>query len=126
MMVQTCGCHPANSRSASANSPLSVHDSTRHSPGVSVFFFQAEDGIRALTVTGVQTCALPIYECRRGGVTEAALATQEKKGRPTGLHVLHPLSGAPLEIWVANYVLMAYGEGAVMGEIGRASCRERV
>src|SRR5204862_192502 len=45
-----------------------------------------------------------IDECRRGGVTEAALATQEKKGRPTGLHVLHPLSGAPLEIWVANYV----------------------
>ena len=56
-----------------------------------------------------------IDECRRGGVTEAALATQEKKGRPTGLHVLHPLSGAPLEIWVANYVLVAYGEGAVMG-----------
>jgi len=48
-------------------------------------------------------------------VTEAALATQEKKGKPTGLHVLHPLTGAPLEIWVANYVLMAYGEGAVMG-----------
>ncbi len=56
-----------------------------------------------------------IDECRRGGVTEAELATQEKKGRPTGLHVLHPFSGAPLEIWVANYVLMAYGEGAVMG-----------
>ena len=56
-----------------------------------------------------------IDECRRGSVIEAELATQEKKGRPTGLHVLHPLSGAPLEIWVANYVLMAYGEGAVMG-----------
>ena len=56
-----------------------------------------------------------IDECRRGSMTEAALATQEKKGRPTGLHVLHPLTGAPLEIWVANYVLMAYGEGAVMG-----------
>jgi len=56
-----------------------------------------------------------IDECRRGSVTEAALATQEKKGKPTGLHVLHPLTGAPLEIWVANYVLMAYGEGAVMG-----------
>src|SRR6266478_7817186 len=56
-----------------------------------------------------------IDECRRGSVKEAELATQEKKGQPTGLHVLHPLSGAPLEIWVANYVLMAYGEGAVMG-----------
>jgi leucyl-tRNA synthetase len=56
-----------------------------------------------------------IDECRRGSVMEAELATQEKKGKPTGLHVLHPLTGAPLEIWVANYVLMAYGEGAVMG-----------
>ena len=33
----------------------------------------------------------------------------------TGLHVLHPFTGEPLEVWVANYVLMAYGEGAVMG-----------
>jgi leucyl-tRNA synthetase len=56
-----------------------------------------------------------IDECRRVSVMEAELATQEKKGRPTGLHVLHPLTGAPLEIWVANYVVMAYGEGAVMG-----------
>ncbi len=56
-----------------------------------------------------------IDECRRGSVKEAELATQEKKGKPTGLHLLHPLTGAPLEIWVANYVLMAYGEGAVMG-----------
>jgi leucyl-tRNA synthetase len=56
-----------------------------------------------------------IDECRRGSVIEAELAMQEKKGKPTGLHVLHPLTGAPLEIWVANYVLMAYGEGAVMG-----------
>jgi leucyl-tRNA synthetase len=56
-----------------------------------------------------------IDECRRVSVMEAEVATQEKKGRPTGLHVLHPLTGAPLEIWVANYVLMAYGEGAVMG-----------
>ncbi len=56
-----------------------------------------------------------IDECRRGSVIEAELAMQEKRGKPTGLHVLHPLTGAPLEIWVANYVLMAYGEGAVMG-----------
>jgi leucyl-tRNA synthetase len=56
-----------------------------------------------------------IEECRRGSVMEAELATQEKKGLATGLHVLHPLTGEPLEVWVANYVLMAYGEGAVMG-----------
>ena len=59
-----------------------------------------------------------IEECRRGSVMEADLATQEKKGRPTGLHVLHPFTGAPLPVWVANYVLMAYGEGAVMGVPG--------
>ncbi|MGH8501299.1 MAG: leucine--tRNA ligase [Gammaproteobacteria bacterium] len=52
--------------------------------------------------------------CRKGGVAEAELATQEKKGVPTRLTVQHPLTGEPLPVWVANYVLMAYGEGAVM------------
>jgi leucyl-tRNA synthetase len=56
-----------------------------------------------------------IEECRRGSVIEADLATQEKKGMRTGLHVLHPFTSKPLEVWVANYVVMAYGEGAVMG-----------
>jgi len=55
-----------------------------------------------------------IDECRRGGVTEAEIATQEKKGMATGLYVTHPLSGERLPLWVANYVLMGYGEGAVM------------
>jgi leucyl-tRNA synthetase len=55
-----------------------------------------------------------IDECRRGSTMEADLATQQKKGLPTGLHVLHPLTGAELPVFVANYVLMAYGEGAVM------------
>ena len=55
-----------------------------------------------------------IEECKRGGVTEAELATQEKKGMATGLFVEHPLTGEKLPLWVANYVLMGYGEGAVM------------
>jgi len=55
-----------------------------------------------------------IEECRHGGVTEAELAVQEKKGLPTGLNVTHPLTGELLPLWVANYVLMGYGEGAVM------------
>jgi leucyl-tRNA synthetase len=59
-----------------------------------------------------------IEECRRGSVMEADVATQEKKGMRTGLHVLHPFTGKPLSVWVANYVLMAYGEGAVMGVPG--------
>ncbi len=55
-----------------------------------------------------------IEECKRGGVTEAELATQEKKGMDTGLFVHHPLTNKPLAVWTANYVLMGYGEGAVM------------
>jgi leucyl-tRNA synthetase len=56
-----------------------------------------------------------IEECRHGSVIEAELATQQKKGMATGLHVLHPFTAKPLAVWVANYVLMGYGEGAVMG-----------
>lgn len=55
-----------------------------------------------------------IEECSKGSVSEADMATMEKKGMPTGLFVRHPLTDAPVEVWVANYVLMSYGEGAVM------------
>ena len=55
-----------------------------------------------------------IDECKRGGVAEADIATQEKKGLPTPLFVKHPLTGEKMPVWVANYVLMTYGEGAVM------------
>ena len=89
---------------------------------------------RADTVMGVTFCAVApehplaeyaaatnprlaqfIADCAKGGTTEAELALREKAGMPTGLHVTHPLSGAPIEIWVGNYVLMSYGDGAVMG-----------
>jgi leucyl-tRNA synthetase len=89
---------------------------------------------RADTIMGVTFCAVApehplaahaaksnpklaafIEECGRGGTTEAELATQEKKGMATGLFVTHPLSGQPVEVWVGNYVLMSYGDGAVMG-----------
>jgi len=56
-----------------------------------------------------------IAECKAGSVMEADLATMEKKGMPTGFFCTHPLTGEPVEIWVGNYVLMGYGEGAVMG-----------
>ncbi|MCQ2032688.1 leucine--tRNA ligase [Stutzerimonas kunmingensis] len=55
-----------------------------------------------------------IDACKRGGVAEADIATQEKKGLATSLRVQHPLTGELLPVWVANYVLMNYGEGAVM------------
>ncbi|MGH8466610.1 MAG: leucine--tRNA ligase, partial [Pseudomonas sp.] len=55
-----------------------------------------------------------IDECKSGSVAEADVATQEKKGLATSLFVLHPLTGEKLPVWVANYVLMHYGDGAVM------------
>ncbi|HEY0748628.1 MAG TPA: leucine--tRNA ligase [Steroidobacteraceae bacterium] len=89
---------------------------------------------RADTIMGVTFCAVAaehplathaargnaklqafIEECKRGPALEAELATQEKKGMPTGLYVTHPISGDPVPVWVGNYVLMSYGDGAVMG-----------
>ena len=55
-----------------------------------------------------------IEECKHCSVMEADMATMEKKGLPTGIFVQHPLTGAKVEVWVGNYVLMGYGEGAVM------------
>ena len=62
--------------------------------------------------------ALFLDECRRGSVIEADMATMEKKGMATGLYVAHPITGENIEVWVGNYVLMAYGDGAVMGVPG--------
>src|SRR3954467_5494264 len=56
-----------------------------------------------------------IEECKRGAVMEADLAQLEKKGMPTGLYAQNPLTGEKIPVWVGNYVLMGYGEGAVMG-----------
>ncbi|MFZ3141057.1 leucine--tRNA ligase [Polaromonas sp.] len=89
---------------------------------------------RADTIMGVTFCAVApehplalhaaatnpalaafIEDCKSGGTTEAELATQEKKGQRTGLCVTHPLTGDQVEVWVGNYVLMSYGDGAVMG-----------
>jgi len=88
---------------------------------------------RADTIMGVTFCAVAaehplatyaaksnpelasfIEECKRGGVAEADIATMEKKGMPTGINVTHPLTGESIPVWVGNYVLMGYGEGAVM------------
>jgi len=88
---------------------------------------------RADTIMGVTFCAVAaehplateaakshpalaafIDECKRGTVMEADIATMEKKGMPTGISVTHPLTGEPIPVWVGNYVLMSYGDGAVM------------
>jgi leucyl-tRNA synthetase len=89
---------------------------------------------RADTIMGVTFCAVAaehplaehaargnaglrafIDECKRGSVMEADVATMDKKGMPTGLVVMHPLTGSPVDVWIGNYVLMTYGDGAVMG-----------
>ncbi len=89
---------------------------------------------RADTIMGVTFCAVApehplalhaaatnpqlaafLEECKEGGTTEAELAVKDKVGMPTGLHVTHPLTGAQVAVWVGNYVLMSYGDGAVMG-----------
>ncbi|HEX5314756.1 MAG TPA: leucine--tRNA ligase, partial [Gammaproteobacteria bacterium] len=59
-----------------------------------------------------------LAQCRRGSVSEAAVETREKRGMPTGFVALHPLTGERLPVWVANFVLIAYGSGAVMGVPG--------
>ena len=88
---------------------------------------------RADTIMGVTFCAVAaehplatraardnaklaafIEECKQGSVMEADMATMEKKGMPTGITVSHPLTGDKVAVWVGNYVLMGYGEGAVM------------
>ena len=55
-----------------------------------------------------------IAECKAGSVAEADMATMEKKGVPTGRFVINPLNGEKLAVWIANYVLWGYGDGAVM------------
>ncbi|POD97591.1 leucine--tRNA ligase [Pectobacterium odoriferum] len=59
-----------------------------------------------------------IAECRNTKVAEADMVTMEKKGMATGLYAIHPLNGEKVAIWVANFVLMEYGTGAVMAVPG--------
>jgi leucyl-tRNA synthetase len=100
-------------------------------PGLKVFTTRA-DTIMGITFAAVApehplateaargnpALAAFIEECKKGGVQEAELATMEKKGMSSGLFVLHPITGEKIEVWVANYVLMGYGEGALMAVPG--------
>jgi leucyl-tRNA synthetase len=74
----------------------------------------AEHPLALAAAEGNPELAAFVEECKRGGTAEADLATLEKKGMPTGRFVTHPLNGQSLPVWVANYVLWGYGEGAVM------------
>jgi leucyl-tRNA synthetase len=86
--------------------------------GVTFVAIAAEHTLAARLAAASPALAAFVDECRRGGVAEADLATMEKKGLATGFFVTHPLTGDRVEVWVGNYVLMGYGEGAVMGVPG--------
>ncbi|HEX6003459.1 MAG TPA: leucine--tRNA ligase [Burkholderiales bacterium] len=83
--------------------------------GVSFVAVAAEHPLAAHAAARDDKLAAFVEECKRGSVMEADLATVEKKGMPTGIAVTHPLTGEAIPIWIGNYVLMGYGEGAVMG-----------
>jgi leucyl-tRNA synthetase len=86
--------------------------------GVTFVAIAAEHPLAARLAQGQPDVAAFVDECKRGGVAEADLAALEKKGVPTGFFVTHPLTGDKVEVWIGNYVLMGYGEGAVMGVPG--------
>jgi len=86
--------------------------------GVTYMAVAAEHPLAQRAAQGNAELAAFIAECRRGGTSEAELETAEKRGMATGLHAIHPLSGERVPIWVANFVLMGYGTGAVMAVPG--------
>ena len=83
--------------------------------GVTFCAVAAEHPLATLAATNNPALAAFIEKCKTGSVIEADLATQEKEGMFTGLYVTHPLTKEPVPVWVGNYVLMSYGDGAVMG-----------
>ena len=83
--------------------------------GATFMAVAAEHPIAGFAARQDKPLAAFVEECRKGAVMESDLAQIEKKGMPTGLHVLHPVTNEKIPVWVGNYVLMGYGEGAVMG-----------
>ncbi len=86
--------------------------------GVTYMAVAAEHPLALEAAEGNADLAAFIAECRRGGVSEAELETQEKRGMATGRYAIHPVSGERVPIWVANFVLMGYGTGAIMAVPG--------
>ncbi|HUD41710.1 MAG TPA: leucine--tRNA ligase [Dokdonella sp.] len=82
--------------------------------GVSFLSVAAEHPLALEAAKTRPEVAAFIEECRHGGTAEADLETQEKKGVDTGFTAIHPVTGEAIPVWVANFVLMNYGTGAVM------------
>lgn len=104
----------------SANPELYTDDLTVYTTrgdtlmGVTYVAVAAEHPMALQAAENNPTLKAFIEECRMGSVAEADLAVAEKKGMATGLFVKHPVTGEAVPVWIANYVLMSYGSGAVM------------
>ncbi|GIX30997.1 MAG: leucine--tRNA ligase [Porticoccaceae bacterium] len=83
--------------------------------GVTYLTVAAEHPVARALAEGDAELAAFLESCRRQSVSEASLATLEKRGRALGITALHPLTGEEVPVWVGNYVLLEYGSGAVMG-----------
>jgi len=86
--------------------------------GVTYLAVAAQHPLAARAAQSNQALAEFIVECNRSSTAEADMATMDKKGMATGIKALHPITGEEVEIWVANFVLMDYGSGAVMAVPG--------
>ncbi|MGH8224118.1 MAG: leucine--tRNA ligase [Woeseiaceae bacterium] len=82
--------------------------------GVTCMAVAAEHPLAAKAAAADAGIAAFVEECKKTQASEAALETMEKKGMPLGVSAVHPLSGEAVPVWVANFVLMGYGTGAVM------------
>ncbi|WP_313495011.1 leucine--tRNA ligase [Stenotrophomonas sp.] len=86
--------------------------------GVTFVSIAAEHPLALHAAKNNPELAAMLADLKQGGVSEAELETQEKRGMDTGLRALHPVTGEPVPVWVANFVLMGYGTGAVMAVPG--------
>ncbi|WP_137127033.1 leucine--tRNA ligase [Roseomonas sp. HF4] len=83
--------------------------------GMSFLAVAAEHPIAVAAASGDAKAAAFVAECRSMGTSEAVIEQAEKKGFDTGLRVKHPFTGAEYPVWIANFVLMEYGTGAIFG-----------
>jgi leucyl-tRNA synthetase len=86
--------------------------------GVTYVAVAAEHPLAEQAAAANPEVAAFVAGCKQGGVSEAELETQEKRGIATGLYAIHPISGEKVPVWIANFVLMGYGTGAVMAVPG--------
>ena len=102
-----------------SDEPLTVY-TTRPDTlfGVTYMAVAAEHPLAAKVAAENPVIAAFVEECRKTGAAEATLETMEKKGMPLGIDAIHPLTGDRVPLWVANFVLMSYGTGAVMAVPG--------